>query len=126
MKSTLKKLAFLPFLAITLSLSSFTTIHPKANTSVNAKRLVDESISVGTGLISGSNDVSVNFDRTGTEAGLYEVHITYTVRFNEGSPSQSIQTFTKTMGPGELNTVEHVQGPNPTAWAEVIDVSWSY
>lgn len=126
MKSTLKKLAFLPFLAITLSLSSFTTIHPKANTSVNAKRLVDESISVGTGLISGSNDVSVNFDRTGTEAGLYEVHITYTVRFNEGSPSQSIQTFTKTMGPGELTATESVQGPNPTAWAEVIDASWTY
>jgi len=82
-----------------------------------------ENIEVTTGLITGANDVEVNFQRTGPDAGSCAVNITYTVRFNGHSTSS---VFYKTMYQGETSAVDHIQGPNPTGDAEVYEVSWTY
>ncbi|TCC83742.1 hypothetical protein [Pedobacter hiemivivus] len=87
-----------------------------------SKTLVDESITVYTSAITGANDVQVLFFRTGPEAGQGEITITYSVRFNEGNS----QTYTKVMASGETESTDHIQGPNPTAFAEVTGYSWTY
>lgn len=87
-----------------------------------SKIAVDESVSVYTSDITGANDVLVRFYRTGPEAGQGEITITYTVRFNESNS----QTYTKVMASSETESTDHVQGPNPTASAEVTDYSWTY
>jgi hypothetical protein len=87
-----------------------------------SKITVDESVSVYTSDITGANDVLVRFYRTGPEAGQGEITITYTVRFNESNS----QTYTKVMASSETESTDHVQGPNPTASAEVTDYSWTY
>ncbi|MBE9600649.1 hypothetical protein [Pedobacter sp. MC2016-24] len=116
---------FLCLLALLTPLTFMFGFKPDAKIKLKtetSKVLVDESISVYTSDITGANDVLVRFYRTGPEAGQGEITITYTVRFNESST----QTYTKVMGSGETESADHVQGPNPTASAEVTDYSWAY
>lgn len=91
--------------------------------SINKITFIDETIDVYTSTITGANDVEVIFQRTGPDAGCCDVNITYTVRFNGQSTSS---VFYKTMSQGETSAREHIQGPNPTADAEVYEVSWTY
>ena len=116
----MKKLVFIGLLGLLVLpiLSGFTFKSP-------TKKLVfaDENINVYTSTITGANDVEVIFERTGPDAGCCSVNISYTVRFN-GHSSEG--KFTKTMSQGETSATDHIQGPNPTADAEVSAVSWTY
>jgi hypothetical protein len=122
MKINLKFLSII-MVASALLFSSFTLINNKKQTQIIVG---DENIEVSTGLISGANSVQVSFSRTGAEAGDGDVEVTYKVKFNEGTSSQRTQTFTQFMANGETSLSDYIQGPNPTAWAEVIEVSWVY
>ncbi|WEK19533.1 MAG: hypothetical protein P0Y49_22435 [Candidatus Pedobacter colombiensis] len=122
MKTNFKILSLLVILTASAFMFGFKPdVHTKLKTEVS-KTLVDESITVYSSAITGANDVQIRFYRTGPEAGQGEVTITYSVRFNDGNP----QTFTKVMANGETESIDHVQGPNPTGWAEVTDYSWTY
>lgn len=87
---------------------------------------IDENVYVQTSDITGANTVKVIFERTGPDAGLYGVWVTYTVRFNWGSSNEKVEAFQKYLGPWETVATEYVAGPIPTADAEVIDVQLDY
>jgi len=122
MKINLKFLTFL-MISSAFFLSSFTLINSKKSAKTFS---VDENIEVVAGGMFGPNDVTVVFTRTGPDAGLNDVYITYTLKFNEGTSGEKTETFTMFMPSGELTTRDHVRGPNPTAWVDVIDVNWTY
>lgn len=95
-------------------------------TARSARASIDEDIIVYTSAITGVNTVQVIFSRTGPDAGLNEVWVTYTVRFNSGSSSESVETFSQFLSFGQTYYVDYVAGPVPTGDAEVIDVQWHY
>jgi len=126
MKKPLKTIAMVCIAAFSLSSGSFATEPSKLSNFTEQLKKVDETIGVTTSSITGANDVLVLFNRSGAEAGWYEVTVTYTVRFNEGTTSERTETFTEVIAPGLTETATHIQGPNPTISADVLDVSWSY
>jgi len=98
--------------ATTLVLTSFSV---KENSALS----LDDHPDAYTGLLSGSNTVQVHLFRNGADAGTGCVTFEVDISFNDGA---SVQTFVFTMWPGETYRSDVVQGPNPTAFAEVRDV----
>jgi hypothetical protein len=81
--------------------------------SAQKQRDPNESISGYTSTLSGANDVLVILSRSGPEAGYCDVCFDLDISFNDGP----CQTFHFCMSQGETYRQEHIQGPNPTAFA---------
>lgn len=92
---------------------------------VSGDIIPDEEVFVYSSDITGANTVKIVFTRSGPDAGLYGVWVTYTVRFNSGHPSEKVDTFQTYLGKSTYE-IEYVAGPIPTGDAEVIDVQLEY
>jgi hypothetical protein len=123
MKIYLKFLSLL-MIASAVLFSSFTLISYKK--SATKTITVDENVEVTIGSISGPNSVGVYFNRTGPDAGDGAIEVTYKVKFNDGLSNQRTETFTHELNDGETTRATAIPGPDPTFWAEVIEVSWVY
>jgi hypothetical protein len=107
----MRKTIFLLLITFSIALTSFTT--------TNQSQSLDDTPEAGIGLLSGSNTVQVHLSRSGADAGTGCVTFEVDISFNDGA---SVQTFTFTMWPNETYRSDVVQGPNPTAFADVIAV----
>jgi hypothetical protein len=107
----MRNLLFVLITGMSLVLSSYST---KSSNAV----FLDDYPNAMTSTITGANDVVVYLTRDGADAGQGWVTFEVDILFNDNV----LQTFTFTMYDSETSRTEHVQGPNPTAWAEVRDV----
>lgn len=107
----MRNLLFILVTGVSLVLSSYATKPAKTI-------VLDDNPSAYTSTITGANDVAVVLSRDGADAGQGSVTFEVDILFNDSV----LQTFTFTMSNGETYRTDHVQGPNPTAWAEVRDV----
>lgn len=107
-------------LCIFLITTSFDNLSVSNDQIKNAKSLlIDDNPEAYTGLLSGPNDVQVILSRTGTDAGQGCITFEVDINYNDG---QVLTTYTFRMSDGETYLETHVQGPNPTAFAEVTAV----
>jgi hypothetical protein len=106
----MRNLLFVLITGMSLVLSSYST--PSENV------FLDDYPNAMTSTITGANDVVLYLTRDGADAGQGSVTFEVDILFNDNV----LQTFTFTMYDSETSRTEHVQGPNPTAWAEVREV----
>jgi len=107
----MKKFLIIAFFAtVVAGIFSFKVFNRQDNPGGN------ETISAQVGILAGANDIQLIFDRTGPDAGQGDVSFDVDVWCNTET---NIYSYHLSIPDGYTHWSTHVQGPNPTAFADM-------
>ena len=76
----------------------------------------NQTVSAQVGILTGANDIQLIFDRTGPDAGQGDINFDVDVWCNSET---NIYSYNVNIPDGYTHWSTHVQGPNPTAVADI-------